>query len=259
MIEEPYRWVEAIANRREYIEGQLAPGSPIAALGYRDGILFLTLGQTRQKLFEIYDRIGMGAIGHPGDIERLRMAAIELASSEGFTRSAADVSLRRLVHYSLSPVMKSAFEQIYGPPYLARMLFAEVGARPEDDLFLRVEYDGEIASNGATYARARQDFAVLSGTRQSGELMEAFLKTEHTPDTTLDAAVNSALDAWSVGHMLLQISDVKELPERSAIVQHRGEQLAMAAIEAAVLERDGTTAIRYRPLADKELRSLITQ
>ena len=56
----------------------------------------------------------MGAIGHPGDIERLRMAAIELASTEGFTRSAADVSLRRLAHYSLSPVMKSAFEQVYG-------------------------------------------------------------------------------------------------------------------------------------------------
>src|SRR4029453_11332831 len=87
MIEEPYRWVEAIANRREYIEGKLAPGSPIAALGYPEGILFLTLGQTRQKLFEIYDRIAMGAIGHPGDIERLRMAAIELASTEGFTRS----------------------------------------------------------------------------------------------------------------------------------------------------------------------------
>jgi proteasome alpha subunit len=45
MIEEPYRWVEAIANRREYIEGQLAPGSPIAALGYREGILFITLGR----------------------------------------------------------------------------------------------------------------------------------------------------------------------------------------------------------------------
>src|SRR5246127_1257434 len=65
MIEEPYRWVEAIANRREYIEGQLAPGSPIAALGYRDGILFLTLGQMRQKIFEIYDRIAMGGIGIP--------------------------------------------------------------------------------------------------------------------------------------------------------------------------------------------------
>src|SRR5438045_9352354 len=111
---------------------QLASGSPIAALGYSDGILFVTLGQARQKLFEIYDRIAMGAIGHPGDIERLRMAAIELASTEGFTRSATDVSLRRLAHYSLSPVMKSAFEQVYGPPYLARLLFAEIGAQPEN-------------------------------------------------------------------------------------------------------------------------------
>src|SRR5213595_3540981 len=194
MIEEPYRWVEAIATRRDYIEMQLATGSPVVALGYDEGILLLTVGQ--QKLFEIYDRIALGAIGHPGDIERLRMAAIELASTEGFTRSAADVSLRRLAYYSLSPVMKNAFEQIYGPPYLARMLFAEVGQRPEEDLFLRVEYDGEIASNGATFARARQDFAVLSGTRQSRELMEQFLKDQHTPDSTFAAALNSALDAW---------------------------------------------------------------
>jgi proteasome alpha subunit len=257
MIEEPYRWVEAIANRREYIEAQLAPGSPIAALGYREGILFLTLGQTRQKIFEIYDRIAMGAIGHPGDIERLRMAAIELASTEGFTRSATDVSLRRLVHYSLSPVMKTAFEQVYGPPYLARMLFAEVGKRPEEDFFLRVEYDGEIASNGATYARARQDFAVLSGTRQSRELMEAFLKTEHAPDGSFEAALNCALDAWSIGHMILQASEAKELPEPAAVAKHRQEQLATTGIEAALLERDASRAIRYRTLSDTELRALI--
>ena len=257
MIEEPYRWVEAIANRREYIEGQLAPGSPIAALGYREGILFLTLGQMRQKIFEIYDRIAMGAIGHPGDIERLRMAAIELASTEGFTRSATDVSLRRLVHYSLSPVMKSAFEQVYGPPYLARMLFAEVGERPEEDLFLRVDYDGEIATNGATYARARQDFAVLSGTQQSTQLMEAFLKTQHAPDASFEAAFNCALDAWSIGHMTLQASEAKELPERAAVAKYRQEQLATAGIEAALLERDASRAIRYRSLSDTELRSLI--
>jgi proteasome alpha subunit len=257
MIEEPYRWVEAIANRREYIEAQLAPGSPIASLGYRDGILFLTVGQTRQKVFEIYDRIAMGAIGHPGDIERLRMAAIELASAEGFTRSATDVSLRRLVHYSLSPVMKSAFEQVYGAPYLARMLFAEVGEQPEEDLFLRVEYDGEIAANGATYAQARQDFAALSGTQQSRELMEAFLASQHERDANLESALNSALDAWSIGHMTLQTSDAKELPERSAVRKHRQEQLANAGIEAAVLERDAGRAIRYRSLSDSKLRPLI--
>jgi proteasome alpha subunit len=257
MIEEPYRWVEAIANRREYIEAQLAPGSPIAGLAYRDGILFLTLSQTRQKIFEIYDRIAMGAIGHPGDIERLRMAAIELASTEGFTRSATDVSLRRLVHYSLSPVMKSAFEQVYGPPYLTRMLFAEVGERPEEDLFLRVEYDGEIASNGATYAQARQNFAALSGTQRSRELMEEFLRAQHAPDATLETTLNSALDAWSIGHMTLQTSDAKKPPERAAITKHRREQLAKAGIEAALLERDANRAIRYRNLSDKELRPLI--
>jgi hypothetical protein len=71
--------------------------------------------------------------------------------------------------------------------------------------------------------------------------------------------VNSALDAWSVGHMLLQASEAKELPARDAIAQHRQEQLAVVAIEAAVLERDSSRPIRYRPLADKELRSIISR
>jgi hypothetical protein len=153
--------------------------------------------------------------------------------------------------------MKTAFEQVYGPPYLARMLFAEVGERPEDDLFLRVEYDGEIATNGATYARAQQDFAVLSGTRQSRELMEAFLKTQYAPDASFEAALTCALDAWNIGHMSLQAGDVKELPERAAVRKYRKEQLANSGIEAALLERDARKAIRYRLLLDTELRSLI--
>jgi len=254
MIEEPYRWVEAIANRREYIETQLAAGSPIAAVGYRDGILFVTLGRARQKIFEIYDRIAMGAIGHPGDIERLRLAAIELASTEGFTRAAADVSLRRLAHYSLSPVMKAAFEQVYGPPYLARLLFAEIGSSPKEDLFLRLDYDGAIAADGLT-AQPRQRFAVLSGTRQSAELMEKFLQKEHMTDAVLPDAVNIALDAWSVGRMAMGENGTKEIPGRDVLRKHRGEQLANAAIEAAVLERDSKSAIRYRILADEEVRS----
>ena len=257
MIEEPYRWVEAVANRREYIETQLASGSPIAAIGYRDGILFLTLGRSRQKVFEIYDRIAMGAIGHPGDIERLRMAAIELASTEGFTRSSADVSLRRLAHYSLSPVMKTAFEQIYGPPYLARLLFAEVGAKPEEDLFLRLEYDGAIATNGNGFSPARPNYAVLSATAHSTELMESFLKGEYKPGADFAAAAGMALDAWTVGQLTLGDEEARQLPERSAIAQHRRDQLATAGIEAAVLERSSGSAIRYRSLSDSEVRSAI--
>ena len=257
MIEEPYRWVEAIANRREYIETQLASGSPITAVSYKDGVLFVTLGRARQKIFEIYDRIAMGAIGHPGDIERLRMAAIELASTEGFTRSSADVSLRRLAHYSLSPAMKSAFEQVYGAPYLARMLFVEIGPRPEEDLFLRVDYDGAIAANGSVIGETRQDFAVLSGTRQSAELMETFLKEEKVAGNELNAVLSASLDAWSVGRIAAQGDGANKLPERSAIAQHRQEHLGKMGIEAAVLERNSGRAIRYRALSDEEARALI--
>jgi proteasome alpha subunit len=257
MIEEPYRWVEAIANRAEYIETQLASGSPIVALGYRDGILFLTLGKTRQKLFEIYDRIAMGAIGHPGDIERLRMAAIELASTEGFTRSAADVSLRRLAHYSLSPILKTAFEQVYGAPYLARLLFAEIGAEQENDLFLRLDYDGAIATNSGTFAQTRQDFAVLSGTRRSTELMEKYLAAEHSAGATFERALKLSLDAWIVGHLALGDDGVKELPARDKIVAERKERLRAAGVEAAVLDRDPSRAIRYRAAGESEIRSAL--
>jgi proteasome alpha subunit len=111
MIDEPYRVVEVISNRREYIENELATGSPTIGLSFSDGILLLTFGRDRRKIFEIYDRIAIGGI------ERLRMMAIELASTEGFTRSRADVSLLPMVTYSFSPALKQAFEQIYGPPY----------------------------------------------------------------------------------------------------------------------------------------------
>ena len=255
MIEEPYRWVEAVTNRREYIETQLAMGSPIAALAFSDGILFLTLGHTRQKLYEIYDRIAMGAIGHPGDIERLRMAAIELASTEGFTRSAADVSLRRLAYYSLSPMLKNAFEQIYGAPFLARMLFAEIGERVEHDLFIRIEYDGSIATNGASLAEARQNFAALSGTRASTDLMESYLRKEHDPAASLPDAIRVGLRAWTIGRMALGEDGVREMPSDEALTAELEKLRSGAIVEAVVLERNATTAIRYRALEEGTIAS----
>jgi len=256
MIEEPYRWVEAIANRREYIETQLAPGSPIAALSCRDGILFVTVGRGRQKLFEIYDRIAMGAIGHPGDIERLRMAAIELASTEGFTRSAADVSLRRLAFYSLSPLLKTAFEQVYGAPFLARMIFAEVGTTAEEDLFLRVEYDGAITAYGPAGESHPPRFCAISGTTRATELMESLLRRDHDPGSTLNRAMQPALDAWSVGSLPAREDGSDDIPAHETLLRHRTEELKSATIEACILERSGPSAIRFRSIAGEELKAL---
>jgi len=256
MIEEPYRWVEAIANRREYIEHQLAGGSPIAALSYKDGILLFTLGRERQKLFEIYDRIAMGAIGHPGDIERLRLAAIELTSTEGFARSAHDVSLRRLANYSLSPALKAAFEQIYGAPYLARMLLVELG-RGASNLFLRLDYDGGIQTNGGVFGRAFEEFGVISGNTASATRMEQFLRGKKLPAASLEEAMEIAADAWSIGHMTLGEDAAEGLPTPEEVAAHRSAQLGAASIEAAALEATSTLPMTWRSLPEAWTRPLL--
>ena len=259
MIEEPYRWVEAIANRREYIEHQLAGGSPIVALTYRDGILLLTLSRERQKVFEIYDRIAMGAIGHPGDIERLRMAAIEVASTEGFARSAHDVSLRRLANYSLSPALKAAFEQVYGAPYLARMLIAELGRGGSPNLFLRLDYDGSIHTNGGAFGKSFEEFGVISGTALSAKLMQRFLQEKNVAAAPLGDALRIAAHAWAVGHLTLPEDSRDEMPAPDAIAVHLREHLAGASIETAVLEHTTPVPMTWRALVDADARATIAQ
>jgi proteasome alpha subunit len=162
-----------------------------------------------------------------------------------------------MAHYSLSPALKAAFEQIYGAPYLARLLFAEVGETPEEDFFLRLEYDGAIATNGATLSQRKQDFAALSATRKSTELMESFLGSVHAPGSNFEDALKAALDAWTVGHMALGADGIKGVPDKAAIAKHRQEQLGAAGTEAAILERDNKGPIRYRALSDREVRSSI--
>ena len=247
MTEEPYRWVEAIANRREYIENQLAAGSPIAALSCADGVLFVTVSREQQKLFEIYDRIAMGGIGHPGDIERLRMNAIEVASAEGFNRSSDDVSLRRLAAYSLSPVLKNAFEQIYGPPFLARMLFAELGRNGEPDFLLRLDYDGSFHTNGGVVSSTPERFAAISGRTHSSQMMTQFLSEKKFAHLSSADALPIALEAWVVGHLTLAHEE-GELPSAEEIAAHRREQLRGGTVEAVLLDRHTQSNATYRTI-----------
>jgi proteasome alpha subunit len=154
-------------------------------------------------------------------------------------------------------VLKTAFEQIYGAPYLARLLFAEIGPKQENDLFVRLDYDGGIATNSGNFAQTRQDFGVLSGTRASTELMEKYLTDEHSAGATFERTMKLALDAWTIGHLALGDAGVKELPARDKILDARKERLRGAGIEAAVLDRDDKSAIRYRTLAETEIRSAL--
>jgi len=257
MHEEPFRWVEAIANRREYVEDQLAPGSPIVALSYRDGILLFTLSRERQKIFEIYDRIALGGLGHPGDLERLRLTAIELASTEGFARSADDVGLRRLANYSLSPALKAAFEQIYGPPFLARLLFAELGRGSAANLFLRLDYDGSIRTNGGGFGRGFEDFGVIAGKQRAIAQMEAFLRERKNLGTGLSDSLRTAAHTWAIGHLALSADTKEESPAAARVAEHLREQLTHASVEAVVLEKGTPLPAAFRALAETEVREII--
>src|SRR5882672_8081009 len=146
MTEEPYRWLEAVANRREYVREQLKGGSPAFAVSLPEGILLLSVGAGQSKVFELFDRHALTGLGHPADLEKIRQAAIDAAHMEAFARAPEDVSLRRLVSYGLSPQLKTNFEQIFTAPFLTELLLAELGSEPVKDLFFRLHFDGSFHS-----------------------------------------------------------------------------------------------------------------
>jgi proteasome alpha subunit len=250
MIEEPYRWVEAIVNRREYIEDQLRGGSPIVLLNYADGLLLLTVSRETRKIFEIYDRIGFAALGHPADIERLRLAAIDLAHVEGFNRAVEDVSLRRLVNYGLSPALKTAFEQVFAAPHIVKMLLAELGDEPGDDLIVKLDYDGSLARSEI---EMKEPFDVLAGSAKAEEAMLHYL-VEHNdhPRRSFEDAIRLAAQAWAVGAHAGVESETAPDP-----VKVLRENLKSRHLEAAVLDRRRPATGKFRLLDEKELRGAL--
>lgn len=159
MTEEPYRWLEAVANRREYVREQLKGGSPAVAASLPDGILLMAVGAGQSKVFELFDRHALAGLGHPADIEKIRQAAIDAAHTEAFTRAPEDVSLRRLVGFGLSPQLKTNFEQIFAAPFLVELLLAEIGGGTEKDLLLRLHFDGafQFQSGGVMIAASQPE------------------------------------------------------------------------------------------------------
>ena len=258
MIEEPYRWVEAIANRREYIEDQLKAGSPVVLLAYADGLLYLTVGRDRQKLFEIYDRIALAAVGHPADIERLRMVGIDLAHLEGFSRAVNDVSLRRLVNYGLGPTMKVAFEQIFSAPFIAKLLMAELGETPAKDVFFAVDYDGSFHAR-----HGEERFAVLAGRRGAEDAMRQHLdKTIWDGKGDRDAALRLALETWVIGQHASRIAVPEKETGKPIEWDWRKilrEELKTRSVEAAVLERTRATVSKFRHLEEREIRPALKE
>jgi proteasome alpha subunit len=239
MTEEPFRWLEAIANRRDYVQQQIATGSPVFAVSLEAGILLLGVGSGQSKVFEIFDRQAMAALGHPADIERVRQILIDAAHLEAFTRAGADVNVRRLVSFGLSPQLKQSFEQIFQAPFMIDLLLAEVAEQPSKDVLVHVNFDGgfQIQHGGVLVAASKPEQVALA----TGWLKKN-LDQKQAPET----AALILLIAWDALVRNQPLPDMVEVSRKlpDALL----EQLTGRVVEAALLERKGGNVARYVPL-----------
>lgn len=234
MTEEPYRWLDAISNRREYIREQLKDTTPVFAFSRPEGILLLGVGRGMSKVFEIYDRHAYAALGHPVDIEKVRQSAIEAAHVEGFNRSSRDVTLRRLIGFALSPTLKNSFEQIFSPPIMVEAIFAELGDSQEQDMLVRVHYDGN-------HSYETSDVLVAHSDPKKEEEASAWLRSHIQPDDSLTKVGTLAFSAWQAladGKTFAEVVPVETLPET----------LDGRMIESALLDRSVHGPVHYRSL-----------
>ena len=190
MLDEHYRYLEAIQNRRDYIEDQIQAGSPVVGLVYNDGILILTV-TSGQKIYEVYNHLALSAIGHTADVERLRLLVTDAASVQGFQSSVDDVTLHRLTHFVLCPPIKQSFESIFNAPTIAKILMVELG--PPHQL-VAINYDGTT--------RTSQNAEVIGGTDRVERTMRNYIGQTDIrlgDELTLKQAFELALLTWAVG------------------------------------------------------------
>lgn len=258
MYEEPYKWVEAVGNRRHYLDEQFKQGSPVVGLAYEGGIVLLTISKGTPKLYEIYDRLALGGMGHPADLEKLRFSLLEMAHVEGFNRSPSDVTGSRMVKYGIAPVIKQAFEEVFKAPFIVKILLAELGPKAGKEIFLTIDYDGTFEESGRG--------AVLAANKTVEQEMMTSLQGESGP-LSLEQAVAAALRAWAMGDRLQRQAAEHEndrgdvsaqaVIDTAALYAHVRETVAEKSIECVVLDRTQPGSSKYRAVMPEELGRLL--
>ncbi len=234
MIDEPYRWLDAIANRREYIRDRLKGATPVFAFSRPEGILLFGVGSGQSKVFEVYDRHALAALGHPVDIEKIRQTTIEAAHLEGFSRAPEDVTARRLLNFSLSPLLKTSFEQIFSAPLIVELVFAELGASPAEDILARITYDG-------TYQFETNRLVVVHTKPAEENAAEEWLRGQVRPESSLKEGAQLALAAWQ------PLTEGKPFTAPASPAAHE-LKIDGKIIELGLLDRSANTRARYRAL-----------
>ena len=242
MFEEPYRWMEAVSTRHNYVQEKLKMGQPVMAVPYDEGLLIFGFAPQPGKIFEVYDRIALGGVGHPADVERLRMNLLDMAHLEGFNRSAQDVTSARLLQFGIAPALKQNFEEIQRAPYIIRMLLVELDKEGKPNFF-RMNYDGhwETFKNGTA----------IAGDEKVMDWLQKEIQKQPFATYSLDQALQQACKLWAESRKLESDDETKkDIPET---LQEAFDQWYL---EGAVLNKKSSRKAIYRPLSNDEIERL---
>ncbi len=243
MFDEPFRWMEAISTRHSYVQEKLKKGQPVLAVPYKGGALVMGFTAQPGKIFEVYDRIALGSLGHPADVERLRMTLLDMAHLEGFNRSDKDVTIARLLQFGIAPAMKQNFEEVMRAPSLVKLLFAEINF-DNQPVFFRLNYDGhsEVYKKGA----------VISGNEKESEWIQKQIEQTDFAALPLEKALKEACRLWEEGKQqgAPDSEDDEDKPVGLA------EAFDQWTLEAAVLATDTERKALYRRVSPDEIEPL---
>ncbi len=260
MYEEPYKWVEAVGNRRTYLDEQFREGAPVVGVTCAHGIVLMTMSKGTAKLYEIYDRLALGGMGHPADLERLRFNLLEMAHVEGFNRSASDVTGGRLMKYGMAPAIKQAFEEVFKAPFIVKILLAELGRKVGKDGFLTINYDGTFEE--------KSRYAVLAATSAVEQKVAEYLREQSIG--SLEDAVGAAIRAWALGdraqrqatdegesHDEARAGSDQDAADAETLYAYLRRCIAEKTIECALLDRHVQGPSKYRALGIDDLKAVL--
>lgn len=247
----PYDFQENLQQRAQYIRNRLQSGSPVIGLSYDNGALLLSVRRQSRKVYEIYDRLMLSAIGNQSDVETVRLASIDFAHQEGFIRSPDDVTVQRVVGFALSPALKKAFGDPLTAPFVFRGLFAELHNNPEQDLFYTLNYDGDFIP--------AHRMAVVAGTSFAQERASDYLKTHMETVPTLERAIQHALTAWGIARRIATQEETESVSESEARRTLRNVLDSETQVEVGILERKTLRENRFRLLRPDEIAPLIPE
>lgn len=191
-------------DRSEYARKGIGRGRSVVVTTYSGGVLFVAENHspTLHKVSEIYDRIGLAAVGRYNEFENLRTAGIRLADVRGYSYDRRDVTARWLAN-AYAQTLGSIFSE-HQKPYEVELCVAEVarsvgepvpapgetrlGAPGQRDQLYRISYDGSIMEETR--------YVVMGG---ATEPVAAAMETRFTRGWELPVALTAAVTSLGAG------------------------------------------------------------